>query len=496
MAGAKPWFTSTDLIASVKRKISFPISQNTFSELDILAFANEEMAISQVPSVLEFHEEYFVFKQIVPLQFQQSRYPIPERALGMRLRDLKWVDRNNNLFDMTRVAAEDKAFYQRNIGTSETLSKYYLEGNDIVLLPEVLARDAVSLVFYYFLRPNQLVLNNRAATILNFINTVTISNNTLVSGDNVNIAAQIFTATNGISISGNTAASPTVITTAVAHGLVTGQSITISGNTTSTPAINGTFSATVLSPTTFSIPVTVSGAGTDGVFVLTNSQFLIAASDVQTATNLSNAINNNGVIVSANNGSPSTSIVTLRFSNLNDCQTITTSNSTALTLPIDTQTIEFDQVPTTYTDPITFQVSSLYTDGSTVDFLQTKPGHQTRGIDILIPKNGISNTFIGFNLEDVPSNTILGDYICLSNECIIPQIPPDLHNGLAERTCSRILASLGDQAGLQTSMQKIQEIEKRQSTLLDNRVESSPLKITARHSILRYQGFGSRRRRL
>jgi hypothetical protein len=53
-----PWMTSDDLLESVKRKISFPSSQSTFTDADILAFANEELMISQVPSVMSFHEEY------------------------------------------------------------------------------------------------------------------------------------------------------------------------------------------------------------------------------------------------------------------------------------------------------------------------------------------------------------------------------------------------------------------------------------------------------
>jgi len=78
---AKPWLTSDDLIAAVKRKIALPISQITFTESDILDFANEEMAISQVPSVMSFHEEYFVTEITADLEANKSRYPIPDRAI-------------------------------------------------------------------------------------------------------------------------------------------------------------------------------------------------------------------------------------------------------------------------------------------------------------------------------------------------------------------------------------------------------------------------------
>lgn len=425
--GAKPYLTSDDLIASVQRKISMPLSQNLFTAKDILAFANEEMFIAQVPAILEFHEEYFVFKMEVPILPNIQRYPIPTRAIGMKLRDVKWKDTNNNLFDMSRINPEEKAFYQLNIGTSETISKYYIEGNDLVLLPALTITNALTLIFYYFLRPNQLVANARAAVIQSFINTITVLNTNIVPNDTITIDKQIFTAVIGA------------------------------------PAAN---------------------------------QFQIGGSDIATATNLVAAINLNG-IGTANNGNPSTSLVTLSFTEILSSQTVTTSNSTAFIIPSNIQAIQFDQVPSTYQDPITFQTESLYVNGSLVDFLQTNPGHRTYAIDVKIPKvNGISGTTINFILSDVPTTIFVGDYICLSNECIIPQIPPDLHTSLAQRTATMILAALGDQAGLQASAMKVQEMEKKQIGLLDARVEGSALKISPKKSILRFQGMGSRRRRL
>lgn len=426
MSGAKPYLTSSDLIETIKRKMSLPISQNLFNNKDLLAFCNDEMFSSQVPSVLEFHEEYFVFTETIPIVNNTSRYSIPTRAIGMKLRDVKWEDINNDLFDMTRVNPEEKAFYQLNIGTSETISKYYVEGNDIVLLPARTVSNALNLIFYYFLRPNQLVVNERAAIIQSFANTITVLNTNIIVGDTVTIDDVVFTAVSG-------------------------------------------------SPST--------------------NEFQIGGSDIITATNLTAAINTNGIAV-ASNGSPSTSLVTLQFTTLAASQSVTTSNTTAFIIPTSTQMIQFDQVPSTYQDPDTFVTEPLYISGALVDFLQTNPGHKTYKFDVTIPTNGISSNIISFNIDDVPDRIIVGDYICLANECIIPQIPPDLHNSLAQRAATMVLAALGDQQGLQASMAKVQEMEKKQIGLLDNRVEGSALKITNKKSILRFQGFGSRRRRL
>lgn len=64
-------------------------------------------------------------------------------------------------------------------------------------------------------------------------------------------------------ITNATNANPIVITTSAAHNLVTGDSVTISGVLGNTAA-NGTNVATVLTATTFSIPVAGNGAYTSG----------------------------------------------------------------------------------------------------------------------------------------------------------------------------------------------------------------------------------------
>lgn len=60
-------------------------------------------------------------------------------------------------------------------------------------------------------------------------------------------------------------ANPTLITTLTAHGFTTGNSIAINGHTGSTPALDGIHTVTVVSPTTFTVPVNVTVGGTGGV---------------------------------------------------------------------------------------------------------------------------------------------------------------------------------------------------------------------------------------
>lgn len=72
-----------------------------------------------------------------------------------------------------------------------------------------------------------------------------------------------------IPITSNSAASPSVVTTPVPHGLTTNQVVLITGVSSSNADINGQRVVTVLTTTTFSVPVDASShAGTGGSFVL------------------------------------------------------------------------------------------------------------------------------------------------------------------------------------------------------------------------------------
>jgi len=79
------------------------------------------------------------------------------------------------------------------------------------------------------------------------------------------------TAQRVVPITSSSVANPSIITTPVPHGLTNGQKVLIAGHTGSTPAINGEHVATVISATTFSIPVNVTVGGTGGTLVQANS---------------------------------------------------------------------------------------------------------------------------------------------------------------------------------------------------------------------------------
>lgn len=92
-------------------------------------------------------------------------------------------------------------------------------------------------------------------------------------------AAPVLAAVGSISISSATNANPVVFTTATAHGLTSGERYTISGATVGWTGVNGVFVVTVLSTTTFSIPVNSTGFGAlSGTLVVSGAKGMQAGS--------------------------------------------------------------------------------------------------------------------------------------------------------------------------------------------------------------------------
>jgi hypothetical protein len=98
------------------------------------------------------------------------------------------------------------------------------------------------------------------------------------------------------SISSISIASPTVITTSRPHGRVSGDVVFIYGSD-STPSINGARTVTVLSETTFSIPVAVTVAGTVGTMTYLPRELKEALAELAGQLGTSDSTLDNDVIV-------------------------------------------------------------------------------------------------------------------------------------------------------------------------------------------------------
>lgn len=189
------YYTTDDIIKSVKRRAFIPTSQSTFTNADFLAFMNEEMNMGVVPAVLRTHEDYFLVTDLIPLEDNTSKYSIPYRSIGNKLREVALIDTGGNLYEMTRIGVGDLPFYQGPT-TYGRIYSYYIANNQICLAPEnVKITTGYSLRVSYYIRPNSLVLLEQVAPIVSINRTtgiITVSNlpstfNTLMTYDFVQV---------------------------------------------------------------------------------------------------------------------------------------------------------------------------------------------------------------------------------------------------------------------------------------------------------------------
>lgn len=158
------YYTSDSLIEAVKSTAAIPISQSTFTENDILRFANEELDATIVPLIMEMHEDFFLYSDTTSLVADTRTYDIPYRAMGNKLRDVAYKDANSYTYEMFRIPVDRLSDYRAGDNVSSDPYEYYIKNNQINLIYNP-SDTSGSLEFFYYLRPNKLVQNSAAAVI-------------------------------------------------------------------------------------------------------------------------------------------------------------------------------------------------------------------------------------------------------------------------------------------------------------------------------------------
>lgn len=159
------YLNSSNLIASIVRRTLLPESQVTYSNDDLLAFANEEMMVGIVPSVLKMHEEFYVYPFGIPMEANESFYEIPDRAIGSKVKVVFYQDASTNIQEMARIDPSNLAWYQ-NRSSINFPRAFYLENNYMVMVPIISDSPQGNLIAKIFLRPNQLVTVDQSANVI------------------------------------------------------------------------------------------------------------------------------------------------------------------------------------------------------------------------------------------------------------------------------------------------------------------------------------------
>lgn len=152
-------FTTTALLSSLKRRGMLPSNSDTLSTADFLAIATEELQTYIFKVLLAVREEYAVATYDLTLTSGTAAYKIPSRAVGGKLRHVNKYDSSSGaLTPLARLEPE-------RIGSASATGNvacYYLQGDDIVLVPTPSSAETVRLT--YFRRPSALVATSAVGT--------------------------------------------------------------------------------------------------------------------------------------------------------------------------------------------------------------------------------------------------------------------------------------------------------------------------------------------
>lgn len=209
-------FTTTALLASIKRRGMLPSTAETLAETDFLALATEELQLYVTEALLSVREEYFVVTGDLTVTAGTASYALPSRASGEVLRNILANDGTGLFRPLQRWEEE----HVHEFGTqSGPPTAYYLQDDTIILLPT--PSVATTLRVVYFRRPNALVETTAVATIssINGARTVITTSATIPS---------TFSASVTYDIVDNNPGFRCLATDLAATGTVSGTTVTLS----------------------------------------------------------------------------------------------------------------------------------------------------------------------------------------------------------------------------------------------------------------------------
>jgi hypothetical protein len=141
-------FNTTRLVEQVTARGS--LATGDFEDQEILDIAYDCLISDLVPLIITLREDFFVRTNSQTVTANQANYPIPSRAAGMVLRDIKLLT-GTDVKPLFRIAREDVITTVASEPTS-----FYIEENNVVLYPTPSSTTG-TLKLSYFLRCPALV---------------------------------------------------------------------------------------------------------------------------------------------------------------------------------------------------------------------------------------------------------------------------------------------------------------------------------------------------
>lgn len=188
-------FTTTALLASVKRRGMLPSSDQTLTTADYLAFGTEELQTYVMNLLLSANEDYATATADTTIVSGTNSYSLPARASNESLRNVLYLEAGSYV-PLIRTNPQDVP------GTTDTGTphSYYFFDDAIVLVPTPSAAGTLRL--QYFRRPSALVAASAAATIssINGARTVVTTTATIPSTITNTVTVDVVSHTPGFRI--------------------------------------------------------------------------------------------------------------------------------------------------------------------------------------------------------------------------------------------------------------------------------------------------------
>lgn len=152
-------YTSDALVESVKRRGLIPNSQQLYTNSEMCKILTEELHSCILPMLMSMNEDYFVYDYDQNFTVGVNTYNIPQRAVGVKVRDVVLLNSNNQEVSLPRLDPDfiKKQWVSTNFSPWYNSRGFYFKNNKVYIYPDVSNYSSFSLRIKYYRRPNNIV---------------------------------------------------------------------------------------------------------------------------------------------------------------------------------------------------------------------------------------------------------------------------------------------------------------------------------------------------
>lgn len=159
--------TTDDLLSEVRARVAAPSANGLLSSTELLELATQELRTEIAHLLISIRSEYWLANYTASITSGVSSYRLPDRALGMGLRDVTIVDSNSREWNAVQIPADQRYLWTRgqNWAPSGPFA-FTLDNGSCVLLPApTSAASGYTLRLRYYVQPSRLVAVSETAAI-------------------------------------------------------------------------------------------------------------------------------------------------------------------------------------------------------------------------------------------------------------------------------------------------------------------------------------------